>query len=58
MALTLLFRPPFPVGLSTTQGKDGASREDPAAAARGILLALALSCVVWVALALGFPLLW
>ncbi len=32
--------------------------EDPAAAARGILLALALSCVAWVAMALVVPLLW
>jgi hypothetical protein len=32
--------------------------EDPAAAARGILLALALSCIAWVALAVTVPLLW
>jgi len=58
MAQTLLYRPPFPVGLPATQRKESRSHEDPAAAARGILIALALSCVVWVALALGFPLLW
>jgi len=58
MAHILLYRPPFPVGLPATQRKGGALGEDPAAAARGILLALALSCIVWVALALGFPLLW
>jgi hypothetical protein len=34
------------------------SAEDPAAAARGILCALALSCVAWVALALAVPMLW
>lgn len=31
---------------------------DPGAAARGILLALALSCVAWIGLALVVPLLW
>ncbi len=34
------------------------SGQDPAAAARGILLALALSCVAWVGLALLVPRLW
>jgi hypothetical protein len=34
------------------------SAEDPTAAARGILLALALSCIAWVAIAMTLPLLW
>lgn len=33
-------------------------REDRASAARGILLALAMSCLFWVGLALGVPRLW
>jgi hypothetical protein len=32
--------------------------DDPASAARGVLYALALSCIAWVALALAVPLLW
>ena len=32
--------------------------QDPAAAARGILLALALSCLAWIGLALLVPRLW
>ncbi len=34
------------------------SGQDPAATARGILLALALSCIAWVGLALLVPRLW
>jgi hypothetical protein len=33
-------------------------RQDPAAAARGILLALALSSLLWIGLALLVPRLW
>jgi hypothetical protein len=36
----------------------GRPRQDPASAARGILLALALSCLAWIGLALLVPRLW
>jgi hypothetical protein len=43
-------RGPFP-------GQSGSQR-DPSAAARGILLALALSSLAWIAIALLVPRLW
>lgn len=38
--------------------QDALRRRDPAAAARGILLALAVSCIAWIAVALLVPRLW
>ena len=54
--LLLPSRPAVPVGQSSAAHCRSAA--DPAAAARGILLALALSTVGWVGIALIVPLLW
>lgn len=47
-------------GLPRSPGvlQDPVRRPDPAAAARGILLALAVSCIAWIAVALLVPRLW
>ena len=51
---------PRPSLLRRTPGlqADRTRPQDPAAAARGILLGLALSCLAWIGLALLVPRLW
>jgi len=55
--LLRLHRPPFPAASHPLQAAPR-MRQDPAAAARGILLALALSSLLWIGLALLVPRLW
>jgi hypothetical protein len=51
---------PRPSLMRRTSGQHGdqPQPQDPAAAARGILLGLALSCLAWIGLALLVPRLW
>ena len=57
MGQMLLHRTSALHGASPVTGV-GRPRQDPASAARGILLALALSCLAWIGLALLVPRLW
>jgi len=55
-----ILRLPGPHQLARTARQRPGARhpQDPAAAARGILLGLALSCLAWIGLALLVPRLW
>jgi len=58
MAQLLMHRPRMAIPGEGVRGEQPRHPSDPGAAARGILLALALSSLGWVALALLVPRLW
>ncbi|WP_237216610.1 hypothetical protein [Falsiroseomonas oryziterrae] len=58
MAQLVMHRPRVAIPGEDRRGDHARGGADPGAAARGILLALALSSVGWVALALLVPRLW
>jgi hypothetical protein len=54
----LVFMPPRTATTRPLEEREKPRGNDPGAAARGVLMALALSCLVWIALAIAVPRLW
>jgi hypothetical protein len=54
----LVFMPPRAAATRQPADRERSRGADPHAAARGVLLALALSSLIWIALAIIVPRLW